>query len=126
MSKDFELYGEGWRKELMQFKKAELIDLFRDLCLTRDRLKTMQEQTGARAEDIRKNLVFKMDTVEAMRKCAVKALNLSKDENAECKACGHGGGEHGADCPIATLLDIPLMVVDFDLHGREYLEENGG
>ena len=63
---------------------------------------------------------------KAMRNCAMKALREAKDENAKCKACGHGGGEHGACCPIATIIDIPLMVVDFDLHGLEYVEENGG
>ncbi len=31
-----EQYGEAWRKALMQFRKAELVDLFENVCRERD------------------------------------------------------------------------------------------
>lgn len=57
MSEEFEMYGEGWRKELMKFRKDQLIDMFKDVCLERDRAKFITEQVAGRAERLRKRVV---------------------------------------------------------------------
>jgi len=62
----------------------------------------------------------------AMRNAAVEALARSSSGEEKCGVCGEQGGEHTAECPMCPVIDICLMPVDFELHGRAYLEKDRG
>lgn len=64
--------------------------------------------------------------VEAMRRAAVKSLHASHNGNGGCIVCKGTGGEHERGCPMIPVIDISLMTIDFELHGRVYLENKRG
>lgn len=121
MSEEFEMYGGGWRKELMKFRKDQLIDMFKDVCLERDRAKFMTNQVADRAERIRKSLVAKEDEASELRS---HLKRIASAHNAVCSDSVYWEND-----------GVPLMETpnkDFEAllntmnEAEKYLTENGG